>query len=321
MTQKLNDEILEQAAYWYVTLQDQKCSEQDRQQWQNWLAEHEDHRKAWKMVEQIHGEFSNINDLIQNKEEKDAITHSLVEQHQMSRRTLFSILGVLFLGAGIGFQQRENIYLAYLRRESDKYTALGVQQHLVSKFGFEYWLNTQTMIKQPSAFVIELLWGEIFIKAISPLAKNLQVLSNSITISSQYSQFGVRHQGETSIIAVLYGEIKLTNQNQQNILLTAGQQVSATANKFGKTLSLETYQYSWIKGILAADDMPLNQWVNELQRYHEQNIKISAEASQLKVVGLFPINDLQQALAMLSQVLPVTIGRTGWNGILIDVKS
>lgn len=318
MPSPINDEILEQAAHWYVTLQDEQCTDEERQKWQKWLSEHTDHEKAWKIVEQIHGEFSSLHQLAQHDHEKDAITQSLMTEHKINRRDLFGIVGILFLGGAIGFQQRETIYIGYLRTRGSEYTSLGVQQHLTSPSGFEYWLNTQTIIRQSSDFAIELLLGEIFIKANAPLRQALHISSHQVNLSSEQAQFGIRQQGNHVILAVLYGTVKLLNQSGQHIVLKAGQQIRATAHTLGAVQTLQTYQYSWIKGILAADNMPLQQWADEMQRYHDQKIKISADASQYRVVGLFPVNDLPQALAMLSNVLPVRSQTSGWNGILID---
>ncbi|MCH4247060.1 MAG: DUF4880 domain-containing protein [Acinetobacter populi] len=321
MTTPPKDEILEQAAHWYVILNDEQCTQEQRQQWQAWLSAHPDHQQAWQMVEQIHDDFSAIHQLTQHDDEKDAIAKSLMTDQQISRRTLFSLIGILFLGAGIAYQQRENIYVGYLRTRSSEYTPLGVREHLNTTQGFEYWLNTQTIIRQPSAYQIELLLGEIFIKTSLRLAQPLMILSNHLSISSDRAQFGIRKIAEKTVLAVVSGEVKLNTPFNQTVLLKAGQQITATANRLGQVLALQTYQYSWIKGILAADNMPLSQWATEMQRYHAEKIQVSPKADELQVVGLFPLDDLEQSLAMLRNVLPISTRRSGWNGILIDVSA
>jgi transmembrane sensor len=67
--------------------------------------------------------------------------------------------------------------------------------------------------------------------------------------------------------------------------------------------------------------MPLSQWATEMQRYHAEKIQVSPKADELQVVGLFPLDDLEQSLAMLRNVLPISTRRSGWNGILIDVSA
>ena len=47
-TQKLSHASLQEAAHWYVQLQDEDAGPQVHHQWQHWLDQHCDHRAAWQ---------------------------------------------------------------------------------------------------------------------------------------------------------------------------------------------------------------------------------------------------------------------------------
>ena len=54
----INHASLEQAAQWYVQLNDQQVGEQERQRWQAWLAQSGEHQAAWRYVERVGERFA-----------------------------------------------------------------------------------------------------------------------------------------------------------------------------------------------------------------------------------------------------------------------
>ena len=47
---RLSHACLQQAAHWYVQLQDQGSSDEQRRQWQDWFEQSAEHRQAWSYV-------------------------------------------------------------------------------------------------------------------------------------------------------------------------------------------------------------------------------------------------------------------------------
>ena len=51
--QKLSHASLQEAAHWYVQLQDEHAGPQVHTQWQHWFDQHGDHQAAWLYVQRV----------------------------------------------------------------------------------------------------------------------------------------------------------------------------------------------------------------------------------------------------------------------------
>ncbi|HEX8544638.1 MAG TPA: hypothetical protein VF671_23360 [Pseudomonas sp.] len=58
-----------------------------------------------------------------------------------------------------------------------------------------------------------------------------------------------------------------------------------------------------------ANDMRLGDVIDELASYRNGHLGIDPQVANLRVMGIYPLQDTDQVLAVLEQVLPVRIER------------
>ncbi|MNV87275.1 fec operon regulator FecR [compost metagenome] len=66
---------------------------------------------------------------------------------------------------------------------------------------------------------------------------------------------------------------------------------------------------------------PLSYVLGELQRYRRDLLRVSDAAGEILVQGVFPLGDVDRALRVLSETLPIALQRYGPWITLIDARA
>ncbi|MCS5514721.1 hypothetical protein NWF32_01095 [Pseudomonas qingdaonensis] len=68
---------------------------------------------------------------------------------------------------------------------------------------------------------------------------------------------------------------------------------------------------AWMEGRLEVDDASLGSVIDALRPYRYGVLRVSPAAAQLRVFGVFPLDDSDRALQSLAQVLPISVEAFG----------
>lgn len=317
--------VLQEAATWFATLSDEQVSEHEKDQWLAWLDKHPDHRQAWCYVENISQRFD-----IAKQQAGTSGTGTILNrsrQDRIKRRQLMRSSLLLMLGGWLGWQYTplpEATHRLAHRWRADHYTAIGEIRELTLEDGGKLWLNTDTAIDiEYSASQRNLLLrnGEIYIETAA------DTLQRPFTVSGQHGQlkalgtgFTVRQNNTSTLVSVYEGAVEITTRSGLKQILNAGQQTRFDAQTIAAEESASPGNKSWHQGVIVADDMALQQLLDELGRYHQGHIGLHPSLSELRVVGTFPLDKPAHVLAMLEDTLPLKVRRTfSWWMILEPV--
>lgn len=311
---KISQAVLQQAADWYAILLDEQCTAQQQQAHQQWLLLDETHQRAWQQIELISQQFSTLT--TGDAQQKKLIAHTLAQSSNLSRRQLLTFAALGVFSGSIVYVERQSIYQSLLRVRADASTDFAQQKHLSLTTGLNIWLNSQTAIQYQDGW-IKLFMGEMIVQVANNVTAQIAHQFGQIIIHS--GRFCIRQFETHSLIGVLSGKITLKTSFGSVVKLEAGQQIDVSHQRFSPIKRLQSYQWSWSKGVLAADNMSLRQWAAEMQRYHHGSIICSEQAAQLHIVGVFPLHDFDKALGMLKQTLPVQVKKRFGYWVSIDL--
>ncbi len=131
-------QALKMAAHWYALLCDEHVTERQRQQWQAWHQQHDDHRWAWQRVEALQSQLQGVPGKFSYRALDRADRQSAID-----RRTLLKSLLLLLGVGGGGF-----FYQSPLGRElrADYRTATGEIKPIVLSDGTQLVLNTASAV-------------------------------------------------------------------------------------------------------------------------------------------------------------------------------
>lgn len=304
---------LEQAATWYAALGSGDATAQERQAWQNWLAQSPEHARAWAHVEAVGRRFDPLRGggLDAAVAGIKAARHGAVSR----RRALNAIVGIAGLGlAGwLGWHHTSlpDVAMAW---GADYRTATGEQRAITLADGTRVWLNTDSALNvdyRSGARLLKLIDGEILIQTAGDAAfRPFYVDTRYGRMQALGTRFSVRHDEGRTRLDVFDSAVEIRTTSGEVQRVEAGQRADFTGNGISAIEPAERAREAWRRGVILADNIPLGQLIGELARYRPGHIGVAPEVAELSVMGVYPANDPERALAMLENTLPVRVRRT-----------
>src|SRR5690606_19487037 len=86
------------------------------------------------------------------------------------------------------------------------------------------------------------------------------------------------------------------------LLVRAGQQASFTATSTHGPASAGPTAGAWVEGVLAAQAMRLADFLVELGRYRAGVLSCAPDIADLRITGVFPLEDTDQVLQSLEHI-------------------
>lgn len=307
---------LQQAANWYVLLHDEQPDSQVRQQWQQWLEQHSEHRDAWHYVERVSQRFSNL----QHQDDPQALRHALGQENHRSVTRRQGLKSLLIIGAGslLGWGTWRSTPLPRLVASwaADFATSTGEVRETRLADGTHLWLNATSAVDVEfsiSQRLLQLHFGEVLIDTAKD-ARPLFIDNRHGRMQALGTHFSVRQNLEETWLTVFDGTVEIcTADSRETRRVEAGQQVGFNAQWVGGSAFAASARESWTRHVLAAEGMPLGRLLEELSRFRHGHLGCNPTISSLPVIGYFPLDDSEQTLRLLQAALPIRIQRlTNW---------
>ncbi|MEJ5864918.1 FecR domain-containing protein [Pseudomonas farsensis] len=306
---KLSHQSLQQAAHWYVQLQEEPVPAHLQQQWQLWLDQHGDHQAAWHYVQRVGQRFAPL------LEDGGAAGRVLHQPQRFSRRAGLKTLLVLGASSMLGWQAWRGAPLTGWT--ADLSTGIGESRHTRLADGSQLWLGAQSAIDldfTAQARVVHLRFGEMLVDTAHDPRRPFFVDTAQGRMQALGTRFAVCQQGDLTRLNVYAGAVEVcTALGGERRIVQAGQRVDFNAQAIAASGPAQSTGQSWVDHRLNAEDMPLAQLLHTLGRYRHGHLGWHPSVAQLSVMGAFPLDDTDRALALLQAALPVRVQRlTPW---------
>lgn len=300
---------LEQAAEWYATLRAEQVDDDERRRWQDWLARDAGNRRAWARVEAI---SQNVAIARQTPDASTTALHTASAQRQ--RRKLVKTLALAAFGTGLGWQlaRTEEVQVAFAGLGASHRVGVGERVETVLEDGTRLWLDSGAILDQrfdAAQRLVVLHRGEILLQSGADARRPLMVRSRQGSMRALGTRFQVRQFDGSTRLGVSEGRVEVTPLDAHGpmLIVEAGQEVMFTRGGVSTLAALPAAREAWTRGMLIAEDLPLDAFLAELSRYRHGFLGCDPAVAGLRVVGAFPIDDTAQALAMLEAALPVRV--------------
>jgi transmembrane sensor len=297
---------LTEAAEWFAILTDEQVTQADRERWQAWLDASPAHRDAWARVEQLDAQF---------REVAGTPAKQALESAGTDRRRFLKGLAGLAVAAPGGWLIWKGLPTA--QWTADYRTATGAIRDVRLPDGSRLWLNTDSAVNRrytDSERRLTLIAGEIALETAVD-SRPLVVDTPAGAVRPVGTRFGVRLTENGARVIVHEGRVTLHPRQEKS----AGTAVEPSqARRFDAETAyparaVDRDETAWTRGMLIADGMPLDAFLDELARYRTGVIRYGPEAGELRLVGAYPLDDTDRVLAALEDSLPVTVSRlTPW---------
>ncbi len=307
------DDPLTEAAEWFATLTDDQVTQAERERWQAWLDASPTHRDAWARVEQLDARF---------REVAGTPAKQALQKTGSERRRVLKGLAGMAVAAPAGWLLWDCLPTAQWR--ADYRTATGEIRDFRLPDGSRLWLNTDSAVERHytgGERRLVLVAGEMALETAAD-PRPLVVDTPPGAVSPVGTRFGARLTDNGARVVVHEGRVTLhpRRANGGGTPVEAGHVRRFDAGTAYRARAIDRDETAWTRGMLVADGVPLDQFLDELARYRTGVIRYGPRASERRLVGAYPLKDTDRVLAALEDSLPVTVSRlTPW-WVMVEVQ-
>jgi len=302
-TTTTENELQDTATEWFVRLQSDELTGQEKQQFFEWLEAAPAHQRAYIDIEQF---WSSLEVL-------EATKVTPLRNKTYMPRTLAACVALFIVGV-IAF-----INLSY--QNSHFATAVGEQRNLVLSDGSSIMLNTASSLRtdfSEQRRLVHLVAGEAFFDVAKDSSRPFIVQTDNGLVRVLGTQFNVLHTNTGSIVTVLEGRVGLTqNQNldlasqpafEPALELERNQQAIVMPDNLAQPSSRVNASdvVAWREGKLVYNGESFGRVLADINRYFEGEIRAGETSLEnLEVVAVLQLRDKQTTLQAIEEAFDV----------------
>ncbi|MCT8947579.1 FecR family protein [Pseudomonas iridis] len=301
--------VRDDAARWFVRLQEPAVSADEQQRFDAWLNQHPQHRDEFQLLQGLW----TAADLL------PAPRLKALAENQPARRERRPLLryavaaSVLAVALGLGLFSGLNHPGGYSAEFS---TALGERKHVALPDGSVIDLNSRSRLQvryETDRRLIELSEGEAMFSVEHDASRPFVVEAGSGKIKVTGTRFDVRRDLTQTRVAVEQGTVKVQGHDAPDnefINLTAGLGTHVDAQgKVAAAYAVNPAELTaWRSGKLVFNNARLSEVAAEVSRYREQPLTVgNPGVANLRLTSVFKSDNTDALLKALPNILPVAI--------------
>lgn len=153
--------------------------------------------------------------------------------------------------------------------------------------------------------------GKLFFQVKRNEARPFSVQTSHTTVTVLGTSFQVDEQSDATEVNVLTGKVRFcaTDNSEKQVVLTAG--MSASYSSRNQEMELmqeeELNAFSWKTKQLRFSDTPLEQVIDDLNRYYQVQISNRVQAADAKLTATFNDLPLDEVLMVINQTLDIRL--------------
>lgn len=302
-------EVARVAAQWLVKLGGVDSTEQDKLDCQQWRDSHPEHELAWSRAQKLKANFNVL--------PVDLGMKVLKREQRYSRRKAINSLALLIATVPATYA----LYRTQPWRtwSADYHTVRGERLQFTLSDGSQISMNTNTLLDlefSEQQRLLILRQGEVMINTgadlNSPLGqpRPFQVQTSQGQLKPIGTKFIVREYDDTqqTRLSVLEGTVDIYSLSKNKVQrVNSDEQTTFTTENIDPVEPLQAQADAWLNGVLMVKDMRLDEFLNELGRYHVGVLRSEPAVSSLRISGAFQLDNTRQILASLPAILPVSL--------------
>jgi len=294
------EHIIEQAANWLTRLHDEDVTDADRRAFDTWCQADPRHALA---IERMRGLWGSL-DTLPAKPARIALNRAFAPRRPRGAQVA-GLVGVLLCG---WFSlDHLPVWMA------DQRTGVGERRQIALEDGSRLQLNSNSAVDvkfDGHQRVIELLQGELWVDVAKDAQRPFVVRTDQGTATALGTRYLVkRAEDGTTVVTVIESTVAVKGDSSDGVKVTAGQRSILDHGRAQAPQALDNNDPdAWTRGLLKVNDQPLGDVLQALASYRHGLLRFDAPALQdLRVSGVFKLDDTTAALATLADNLPIQV--------------
>jgi transmembrane sensor len=305
------DPISEQAIDWMVKLRAGQPDPLLQERLNTWLAQDPAHLQAWNILQdRLGGSFNTLRALDRRVPGQAGAARQLLLQPQGTRRDALRVItGLGLLGGGLWLVARSPLGDSLL---ADLHTGRAERRNFTLADGSRLSLNAESAVDllfdQRQRLVL-LRHGELLIQVAADPHRPLRVRTAQGEVQALGTRFLVSQEQDATRIVVLQHSVQLRLFDGSQRVLEEGQAALLYDRQIVALERDQRQRADWLDGRLNVLDEPLEQVVEALRPYNRGLVRVDPQIRDLRVQGVFPLDDPQKSFAALAETLPIRVER------------
>lgn len=296
--------VVQQAADWLSRLWSGQAGPDGEKACAAWRAQNPQHELAWQRMQQISARLNTIPGAISRG--------ALRAPRNSARRTVLRILGWGIVAGGALGVTHQTDWWQY--KVADCSTSTGEWRQIQLADGSRLMLNTATAVDidfTAERRRVRLHAGEIYIMTAPDPSRPFIVETRDGTARALGTRYSVRkHDSGTQVTVYEHAVEVMPRHTNARLRLNSGQQAVLTPDSIQPSTYPEGSEPGWTQRRLVAERMRLDDFLAELGRYRHGIIRCDPRIANLRLTGVYPLDDTDRALATLEEGLPVKLDWT-----------
>ncbi|MFB3306321.1 FecR domain-containing protein [Pseudomonas sp. AMR01] len=295
-----SEQIIQQAANWLTRLHDEDVSEADRQAFATWCEADPRHAVAVERMRVLWGNF----DTLPAQPARRALNRAFAP-HRSRGTQVLGVLGVVLCG-WFGLQHLP-VWMA------DQRTGVGERRQIVLEDGSQLQLNSNSAVDvrfDGHQRLIELLQGEVWVEVAKDPQRPFVVRTDQGTATALGTRYLVkRGDDDSTVVSVIESSVAVKGETGEGFKVAAGQRSRLDHGHAQPPQAIgNTDPDAWTRGLLKVNDQPLSDVLQTLASYRHGLVRFDPQAlKNLRVSGVFKLDDTTAALSALADNLPVSV--------------
>lgn len=306
-------QVVRQAINWMVRLRENGHDLDLRQQCEHWRAAREEHEQAWQRVSGLHRELD-----LRAVPGAGMVLPTLENSHRrLQRRQVLKLLGAAaVIGSSAWLGKDLEAVSAWT---SDYASATGERRNFNLPDGSLLQLNTHSAADlsfDSHQRLVELKRGELMLtcSTLTQTQSPLLVQTRDAVLEGFAGRFSVRQDADCTRLSVSQGKVAVhLPESGQLQWVTSGQDYRLDAQGARLVEHPDMDANAWSDGLIVTRDMRLADFLSEVGRYRQGALLCAQDIADLRLSGVFRLEDTDKLLQLLPRTLPVRISyRTRW---------
>lgn len=305
----------EQAIAWMVRLRSGRDDARQQAQFQQWLGQDPANAHAWEQLQRGLGRHYEV-----VRRAPGALRDTLLQADVGRRDVLRGVAGLGLLGGGLWFSARSDTGRALT---ADLRTGTGERRSLTLADGSRLILNAGSAVDldfSRGRRLLRLYRGGLVVQVAADPTRPFIVRSEQGDVRALGTRFLVEQLADATRVVVLEHAVRASLPSGAELDLAQGQAALLRARRIEALAAGQAYRADWVEGRLSVLDEPLATVIDALRPYRTGLIRVSPQVRDLRVQGVFPLDDSERTLAALEETMPIRIERYGAWMTLIEAR-
>lgn len=280
-----------------------------QQECRQWRTAHHEHEQAWQRVIHLHQDL----DLRAIPGAGLALQTLETSQRRLHRRQALKLLGgVAMVGTAAWLGKDLDAVNDWT---SDYTTGTGERRSFALPDGSQMQLNTRSTVDlafNDQQRLVRLKQGEVMIACNTQ--RSLLVETRDALLEGFEGRFVARQDSDCTQVSVSHGRVAIHRpDNGQLQWIESGQNWRLDALGTHRLEQVDMDAMAWTEGLIVTRNMRLFDFLAQVSRYRHGYLGCSDDIADLRLSGVFRLEDPEQLLQLLPRTLPVRLRqRTRW---------